>query len=275
MPGSRKRVYLHVRLLRYLNMLINFKNSTLMIFIFFVTSGYTVADVAKPDSGHEGLVFIKGGCFDMGDTFGDGRDDEQPVHEVCVDDFYMGKYEITQQEWLKIMGNNTPYFKGCEDCPVSNVSWNDIQEFIKRLKDKTGLNYRLPTEAEWEYTAKDKGKQEKWAGTSKEAELGEYSWYYDSFVGNAQPIGKKLPNTLGIYDMSGNVWEWCRDWYDKSYYSNSPKHNPEGPSSGKYRVLRGGSWYYGKKSIRTSSRFKFLADIRYDGLGFRLALSAK
>ena len=176
----------------------------------------------------------------MGDTFGDGGSDEKPIHEVCVDDFYLGEHEVTQGEWKEVMGNNPSEFKNCgDDCPVETVSWNDVQHYIRKLNNKTGLNYRLPTEAEWEYAARSGGREERYAGTSKKSELGDYAWYWGNSGKKTHPVKTKQPNFLGLYDMSGNVYEWVSDWYGKDYYRNSPKDNPKGPGSGKYRVLRG------------------------------------
>lgn len=212
--------------------------------IFLVSTVNATNDRDKsytdPTTGIE-MVFAKGGCYQMGDTFGDGNSDEKPVHKVCVDDFYIGRYEVTQGQWKAIMGRNLSYFKDCGDnCPVEQVSWNDIQNFINKLIQKTGKKYRLPTEAEWEYAARSRGKNEKWAGTSNESEIGDYAWYLSNSGSKTHPVGQKKPNGLGLYDMSGNVWEWCSDWYGKNYYGNSPKDNPTGPSGGQFRVLRGG-----------------------------------
>jgi formylglycine-generating enzyme required for sulfatase activity len=193
-------------------------------------------------------------------------------HEVCVDDFYIGKYEVTQAQWSAIRGNNPSYSSNCGDnCPVEQVSWNDIQEFIRELSQQTGKTYRLPTEAEWEYAAQSGGKSEKYAGTSSEAELGDYAWYDKNSGSKTHPVGQKKPNGLGIYDMTGNVWEWCSDWYDESYYKNSPKDNPQGPSNGSARVLRGGSWYGYAWTTQASYRNSVLPYGRYGYLGFRLA----
>ena len=200
----------------------------------------------------------------MGDTFGDGESEEKPVHEVCVDDFYIGKYEVTQGQWKAIMGSNPSHFSNCGDnCPVESVSWNDIQDFINKLNQKTGKSYRLPTEAEWEYAARSGGKSEKYAGTSNESELGDYAWYDKNSGSKRHPVGQKKPNGLGIYDMTGNVWEWVNDWYDSDYYKNSPKSNPTGPSSGKeYKVLRGGGWVAGARDLVTSFRFWYVPTTR-------------
>jgi formylglycine-generating enzyme required for sulfatase activity/uncharacterized caspase-like protein len=231
-----------------------------------------------PITGME-FIFVKGGCYEMGDTFGDGYDNEKPVHEVCVDDFYIGKYEVTQAQWKAIMGNNPSYFKDCGDnCPVEQVSWNEIQEFINKLNQGAGTNkYRLPTEAEWEYAARSGGKKEKYAGTSNESELGEYAWYDKNSGSKTHPVGQKKPNGLGIYDMSGNVWEWVQDWYDENYYRSSPKDNPKGAYSGQYRVLRGGSWLIGPGLIRAANRDRLEPTGRAlygDYVGFRVALPA-
>ena len=220
------------------------------------------------------LVLVKGGCFQMGDTFGDGQADEKPVHTVCVDDFYIGKYEVTQGQWQSVMGNNPSFFKNCgEKCPVEQVSWNDIQEFITKLTTKTGKKYRLLTEAEWEYAARSGGKKEKYAGTSSDVELGKYAWYTANYAGSIHPSGQKQPNSLGLYDMTGNVWEWCQDWYGEKYYSQSPQKNPTGPPSGTRRVLRGGAWLFEPAGIRAATRYKLTPESRGDLYGFRLSLS--
>jgi len=222
----------------------------------------------------DGMVFIKGGCFDMGDTFGDGGSDEKPIHEVCVDDFYLGEHEVTQGEWKEVMGNNPSEFKNCgDDCPVETVSWNDVQHYIRKLNNKTGLNYRLPTEAEWEYAARSGGREERYAGTSKKSELGDYAWYWGNSGKKTHPVKTKQPNFLGLYDMSGNVWEWVYDWYGKDYYRNSPKDNPKGPGSGEFRALRGGSWVSGPEDLRATGRLGDLPVKRFNflGLGFRIA----
>jgi len=220
------------------------------------------------------LVLIKGGCFQMGDTFGDGQADEQPVRTACVDDFYIGKYEVTQGQWQSVMGSNPSFFKNCgEKCPVEQVSWNDIQEFLTKLNAKSGKKYRLPTEAEWEYAARSGGKKEKYAGTSSDDELGKYAWYSANSGGSIHPSGQKQPNGLGLYDMTGNAWEWCQDWYGEMYYRQSPRKNPAGPQSGTRRVLRGGAWLFEPAGSRASTRYGLTPEAKGDLYGFRLSIS--
>jgi formylglycine-generating enzyme required for sulfatase activity len=214
------------------------------------------------------FVFVKGGCFQMGDAFGDGAAEEKPVHKVCVGNFHMGKYEVTQGQWQQVMGENPSKFKQCGlDCPVENVSWNDAQEFISRLNKKSGAKYRLPTEAEWEYAARSGGKKEKLAGGGK---LNDIGWYAGNSGGTTHPAGKKQPNGLGLYDMSGNVFEWCNDWHDDAYYTDSPQQNPKGPAKGADRVARGGSYEDEPESLRTVNRNYNNVDFRNGNFGLRL-----
>lgn len=221
------------------------------------------------------LTFVKGGCFPMGDQFGDGGTDEKPVHEVCVDDYYLGTYEVTEAQWRAVMGS-LPGQKGRgDDYPVIGVSWNDAREFIKKLNRLSGLDYRLPTEAEWEYAARGGGKRQKFAGTSSEDKLGEYAAYNATSNGSLQPVGKRLPNELGIHDMSGNAWEWAQDRYDTYYYRQSPRQTPAGDPFGVNRVLRGGSYSSDAGQLRTSYRDYIAPDRRADGIGFRLLLPAR
>ena len=243
------------------------------------------------------MVLVKGGCYRMGDTFGDGESDEKPVHEVCVDDFYMGKYEVTVGEFRKFVNDagykteaekedgcyyytgskwekdrsknwRNPGFSQDDSHPVACVSWNDATAFTGWLVNKTGKSYRLPTEAEWEYAAKSGGKSEKYSGGN---DIDSVAWYSSNSGSKTHSVGQKAANGLGIYDMSGNVWEWVNDWYDSGYYKNSPKDNPKGPSSGSDRVRRGGSWSGYARYVRASDRIGNTPVIRIDDLGLRLA----
>jgi len=221
----------------------------------------------------DGMVFVKGGCFDMGDIFDTGDSDEKPVHTVCLGDFYLGRTEVTQKQWVEIVGHNPSKFK-CEDCPVERVSWNDVQEFIKKLNENSGMNYRLPTEVEWEYAARSGGRREQWVGTNNEEEIGEYAWYGHNADGSTHAVEGKLPNSFGLYDMMGNVWEWCSDWFDKQYYETSPSKDPQGPIEGANRVLRGGGWRSKDYGLRTTDRNDFIpTSKKYSDIGFRLARS--
>lgn len=211
-----------------------------------------------------GMVFVKGGTFQMGSNV--GGDDEKPVHTVTVSNFYIGKYEVTQKQWQDIMGNNPSHFKG-DDLPVLQVSWNNVQEFIKKLNAKTGKNYRLPTEAEWEYAARggSTGSPTTYAGSNT---INNVAWYDSNSKSKTHPVGQKQPNELGIYDMSGNVWEWCSDWYGS--YSSSLQTNPQGASYGSGRVLRGGSWNDRAEYCRSTYRLNYSPDGSSGYLGFRL-----
>jgi formylglycine-generating enzyme required for sulfatase activity len=231
-----------------------------------------LGEYRDPATGME-FVLVKGGCYQMGDVFGDGNPNEKPLHEVCVGDFYIGKHEVTRGQWRTITGSDPSCSEnGGDDCPVECVSWNDAQDFVSRLNQKSGKNFRLPTEAEWEYAARSGGKSEKWAGTSKESDLGDYTWFKDNSEGVTHSVRQKKPNGLGLYDMTGNVWEWCQDWYDENYYQKSPRDDPGGPASGSYRVLRGGSWLTLARNVRAAYRYGLDPGDRYDFGGFRLVL---
>ena len=220
------------------------------------------------DFGDIEMVFVQGGTFTMGATSGDA--DEKPAHSVTLSDYYIGKYEVTQAQWRAVMGDNPSYFQG-DNLPVDNVSWDDIQLFLRKLNAKTGKNFRLPTEAEWEYAARG-GNQSKGYKYSGSNTLGDVAWYRDNSGGKTHPVGQKQPNELGVYDMSGNICECCSDWYGS--YSSSPQSNPKGPNSGTYRVQRGGAgWYLFAKCCRVSNRGNCSPDRRDKLNGFRLACS--
>jgi len=190
------------------------------------------------------MVSIKGGCFEMGDTFGDGGADEKPVHRVCLDDFRMDKYEVTQAAYQAAMGNNPSGHENCPNCPVEEVNWAEAKSYCGKV------GKRLPTEAEWEYAAREGGKQVKYGPGGNEVNCSTAN--FNDCVGKTAPVGSHAPNALGLHDMAGNVWEWTADWYDD--YKNSPERNPKGPSSGTARVLRGGSWLKDAVITRASSR---------------------
>jgi len=200
------------------------------------------------------------------------NDRENPVRSVTVGDFYIGKYEVTQRLWAQVMNGYKPSrFKG-DDLPVERVSWQDIQEFLSRLNSATptnGKRYRLPTEAEWEYTARGgmNGKNYLFAGDNN---LGNMGWHKGNSSGKTNPVGSKKPNNLGIYDMSGNVFEWVNDWFGT--YSSSDNANPKGPNSGTFRVIRGGGWNSETQDCRVSARGRNSPGGRYDDLGFRLVV---
>ena len=222
------------------------------------------------------MIYVKGETFTMGCTDEQGSDcgsDEKPAHQVTLSDYYIGKYEVTQGLWKKVMGSNPSEFKNCrDDCPVENVSWNDCQEFINMLNQLTGKRFRLPTEAEWEYAARGGNKasyQTKYAGSNV---LDEVAWYNGNSKSHTHTVGTKKPNALGIYDMSGNVWEWCNDWYGD--YSSGGVTNPKGAATGSYRVIRGGSWYYDGINFRVSLRNGNFPSLRYSEYGLRLAFSS-
>lgn len=221
------------------------------------------------------FVFVKGGCFQMGDVFGDSAKDEKPVHKVCISDFQIGKHEVTQGQWQKVMGENPSGFKQCgANCPVENVSWDQAQEFLQLLNKNSGTKYRLPTEAEWEYAARSGGKQEKYAG---DGSLDEVAWYKGNSENTTHPVGLKKPNGLGLFDMNGNVDEWCGDWYGDDYYAQSPQQDPKGPATGTDRVLRGGRWNGASESrhLRTTNRSYDPPAERENSKGFRLVLPSK
>lgn len=216
------------------------------------------------------MVWVDGGTFQMGSEGMFGMQNQKPSHKVTVSGFSIGKYEVTQKLWKAVMGSNPSIFQG-DDLPVENVSWNDIQEFLRKLNQMTGKNYRLPTEAEWEFAARG-GKHSrgyKYAGSN---DIDAVAWYIKNSGNETHPVGTKFPNELGIYDMTGNVWECCQDWYDGSYYSHSPSTNPTGPTDGSERVNRGIS-IFGQEGVDCLAyRRDNKPYDRSSDLGFRLAL---
>ena len=217
------------------------------------------------------MVAVKGGTFTMGATSEQGSDaesDETPTHQVTLSDYMIGETEVTQELWKAVMGSNPSFFSGT-NLPVERVSWDDCQTFVTKLNQLTGRNFRLPTEAEWEYAARggQKSKGYKYAGSNA---LSDVAWYRDNSSRKTHPVKQKKANEFGLYDMSGNVWEWCQDWYGN--YSSSAQTNPKGPSSGSYRVNRGGSWDNGASNCRVANRYSDSPGDRYSSLGFRVVL---
>jgi formylglycine-generating enzyme required for sulfatase activity len=220
------------------------------------------------------MIKVEGGTFMMGATSEQGKDaskDEKPAHSVTLSDYYIGETEVTQELWEAVMGSTPSSYSGYPQRPVERVSWNDCQEFITKLNQLTGKNFRLPTEAEWEYAARggNKSKGYKYSGGNT---IGNVAWCTDNSGSRTHNVKTKQANELGIYDMSGNVCEWCQDWYGKNYYQNSLQTNPTGPTSGSSRVLRGGSWGYDARYCRVSYRGYYYPDYRDFNRGLRLVL---
>jgi len=218
-----------------------------------------------------GLEFVRipGGEFEMGtNEFAWAK----PVHRVRVTAFSIARTEVTQAQWAAVMGSNPSRFKGCDDCPVETVSWTDVQEFLRKVDAQTGLSVRLPTEAEWEYAARGGAAQQKYAGMNNDNELGDYAWFSPNAGGTTHSVCQKRPNLFGLCDMSGNVGEWCSDWYGNGYYLWSPANNPAGSSGGVHRVYRGGSWNDDARLARAANRSWDGPSFRLNYLGFRLVV---
>lgn len=253
------------------------------------------------------FVFIEGGKFMMGQPDPDigckgCSGSEQPVRKVTVGSFWMGKYEVTQKQYQSIMGKNPSHFKG-DNHPVEMVTWYDAVDFCNKMSGKAGLTpyykidknkkdqnnknkydkmkwtvlfneaangFRLPTEAEWEFACRAGSTTKYYWGDSID---GNYLWFLDNSNNTTHPVGEKLPNAWGLYDISGNVWEWCQDWFDNKYNGKSPYENPPGPVSGQDRVIRGGSWGYYYNHHRSTFRVRGVPDSRYSSNGFRLLLA--
>lgn len=230
---------------------------------------FTLSNIVDPFVGQ--LVFVKGGSFRMGDLFGDGNKEEKPVHQVTLSDFHIGKFEVTQSQWESIMGSNPSHFNGCPNCPVERVSWIDVQEFLVKLNELTDKTYRLPTEAEWEFAAKGGSKSKGFLYSGKN-NVNFVAWYSGNSGNKTNPVGQKEPNELGIYDMSGNVWEWVSDWF--SYYTDTPKDNPAGPENGDGKIVKGGSWFGHAGGNRVSCRGSDEPVNKRSYIGFRVVVSA-
>ena len=238
------------------------------------------------------MVMVPGGSFDLGSN--DEADDRKPAHTVRLKDYYIGTYEVTQRQWKKVMGTNPSKFV-CEDCAVQNVNYADVQSFIEKLNATTGKHYRLPTEAEWEYAARGGNREELvisnpntrkgMDGDSKripdrmtsgkryagQKQPGEVAWFKRNSEDHVHRIGIKKPNELGIYDMSGNVEEWCSDFYGTTYGSKNTADNPQGPSGGTAHVVRGGSYESDPDELVVTRRAGYVPATKSLSLGFRLA----
>ena len=242
------------------------------------------------------LVKVPAGCYHMGNGFGDGYHIEMPVHEVCVSDFFISKFDVTRGDF-KIFVNETRYRteaekgSGCyiyngnswrkdagaswrspgflqtDNHPVVCIGWQDAVAYTKWISARTKHEYRLPTEAEWEYAARSGGKAERFAGSDN---IDAVAWYSANSNNTTHPVGLKKANGLGLYDMSGNVWQWTTDWYGENYYRESPRDNPAGPASGSKRVFRGGSWFYDPRGVRASYRDFAVPEYCSSYLGFRV-----
>ena len=212
------------------------------------------------------MVYVSGGTFIMG---GDESSDQTPTHSVTLSSYYICKYEVTQALWRAVMGSNPSKFKG-DNLPVEQVSWNDCQTFINRLNNYTGRNFRLPTEAEWEFAARggNYSRHYKYSGSNY---ISDVAWYCDNSGNRTHPVGTKKANELGLYDMSGNVWEWCSDRYGS--YSSYSQSNPTGATSGFGRVERGGNWCGLARYCCSSHRSYYAPGNSFDDLGLRLVLS--
>lgn len=227
------------------------------------------------------FVYVEGGTFTMGTTPDQQNhpyDEKNPTHSVTLTSYMIGQTEVTQELWQAVMGKSLQQIvneNGWSTCGVGNnypmydISWNDCQDFIRKLNSLTGQTFRLPTEAEWEFAARggNKSKMYMYSGSNN---LGDVAWYEDNSGETTYPVAMKAPNELGIYDMSGNVWEWCQDWYGR--YSSSPQTNPQGPNSGSDRVIRGGSRGVKASCCRASERDYNSPTARFNNLGLRLAL---
>lgn len=224
------------------------------------------------------MVSVPGGKFDMGED--SAATDRRPAHTVILKDFTIGKYEVTEAVWMAVMGSNPSTYTYCDDCPVTGVSFNDIQKFLEKLNSMTGKHYRLPTEAEWEFAARGgvkehmrKNNEDKMVGNrhSGRVVLQYVAWFERNAKDHVHPVGKKDPNQLGICDMTGNVEEWCNDWYSKDYFSKRDVTNPQGANGGISKVVRGGSWRSEANEVSVTRRAAYLPDEKSISLGFRLA----
>lgn len=224
--------------------------------------------IEKADGVDMEMVWVPGGTFQMGST--DGRDDERPIHQVTLKGFWLGKFEVTQEQYTKVMGNNPSRYSGVFN-PVDNVSWNNAVEFCQKLASRSaGRAYQLPSESEWEYACRT-GCSGLYCFSDVSGDLNDYAWYCNNSRNSSHQIGKKRPNSYGIYDMHGNVWEWCEDGYHTGYIG-APSDGSVWESSKISHVLRGGSWYSNSDFCRSAIRCGNLQNKTDGNIGFRVAL---
>lgn len=268
-----------------------------MLSVLFL-SVVAVSFANEPVENEQDFVPVPAGCFQMGNGFSDAYHLEKPVHEVCLDEFSIAKYDVTVGAFRRFVQESgyvteaessggcyaydgaswrmnsgaswrSPGFKQDDSHPVVCVTWDDAARYAAWLSGKDAKSYHLPSEAQWEYAARSGGRIERYAGGG---DIDALAWYSANANGTTHPVGQKKPNALGLYDMSGNVWQWCADWYSQSYYRQSPRNNPKGPPEGTKRMFRGGSWFYDARGVRASYRDFAAPDYRSSYLGFRLVL---
>lgn len=223
------------------------------------------------------MIYVEGGSFMMGATPEQGDNigyDELPIHDVQLSSFYIGETEVTQGLWESVMGVNLSSGIHDPNKPVQNITWTQCNEFIDALSNETGMQFSLPTEAQWEYAARggSKSKGYKFAGGNK---IEDIAWYFSNSNDTVHAVATKLPNELQLYDMTGNVWEWCYDYYDGDYYSSSSSINPQGPKTGNRRVYRGGGFRHNANNSRLSLRNHNEESFSYSDIGLRLVLLSK
>ena len=281
--------------------------SATLLVVLALPSPARAADESSVES-RAGMEFIlvRGGTYRMGDFTGRGIAQERPAHTVTVGDFYLGRYEVTVAQYrafveatgyrteteragggididpvmkspVRMSGVswNTPGFPQQDDSPVVWVTWNDAAEYTRWLAKAAGKPYRLPTEAEWEFAARERGKDLPWCGTADPARAGEFVWSAENSGGTTRPVGVKTPNALGLHDLCGNAWEWCLDWQAPYQQTSGPVVDPRGPADGRYRALRGGSWRVGREIARSTYRNGYRPDYAHGSIGFRVVLEAR
>lgn len=246
-----------------------------VVFLYFSLVSVAQVSPARKTISFEGLSFdmilVEGGDFVMGALKGHAElnHDDQPGFVVSLSDFYIAETEVTQGLWYAVMGNNPSFFSGDDSLPVDNVSWNDCQKFVKKLSEMTGEQFRLPTEAEWEYAARG-GKYTHHYEFAGSNDVDSVAWYDMNSNDMSHPVKHLAPNELGLYDMSGNVWEWINDKY--SNYTSTPKVNPQGGTSGNMRLDRGGSWYNQKSKVTVLHRGRYSPNFKNKLTGFRIVM---